>query len=101
MPNDNSSNGNGSSVDVHLVLNGKGGVGKSVVAPWLAEFLSSRPTRLRRSCRCKKCGPRTRDAEPRRRSDGAGGAACISYEYRPKETTGKIVEHVRTIGPCR
>jgi Mrp family chromosome partitioning ATPase len=27
---------------VHFVLQGKGGVGKSVVASWLAEFLASR-----------------------------------------------------------
>jgi CO dehydrogenase nickel-insertion accessory protein CooC1 len=48
MAKDNSSNGNGSSVDVHLVLNDKGGVGKSVVATWLAKFLVSRG----RSVRC-------------------------------------------------
>jgi hypothetical protein len=43
-------NGNGSDVDttsaipptIHLVLQGKGGIGKSVVASWLAEFLVSR-----------------------------------------------------------
>jgi hypothetical protein len=38
-------NGNGSAATpatVHFVLQGKGGVGKSVVASWLAEFLSSR-----------------------------------------------------------
>ena len=33
--------GEDSSADVHLVLNGKGGVGKSLVATWLAEFLIS------------------------------------------------------------
>jgi CO dehydrogenase nickel-insertion accessory protein CooC1 len=49
MAKDNSNaNGDGSSLDVHLVLNGKGGVGKSVVATWLAEFLVSRG----RSVRC-------------------------------------------------
>jgi hypothetical protein len=39
-----SSDGNGDSTaaDIHLVLNGKGGVGKSVVATWLAEYLISR-----------------------------------------------------------
>jgi len=38
------SDGNGvsTSADIHLVLNGKGGVGKSVVATWLAEYLISR-----------------------------------------------------------
>jgi len=38
------SNGNGAvqeTAAVHFVLQGKGGVGKSVVASWLAEFLSS------------------------------------------------------------
>src|SRR5215467_5744046 len=38
-------NGNGSVAiqpTVHLVLQGKGGVGKSVVASWLTEFLSAR-----------------------------------------------------------
>src|SRR5947207_14284202 len=43
MAKDNSNaNGDDSPVDVHLVLNGKGGVGKSVVATWLSEFLVSR-----------------------------------------------------------
>ncbi len=42
-------NGNGSDVStvfitptIHLVLQGKGGIGKSVIASWLAEFLVSR-----------------------------------------------------------
>ena len=49
MGKDNSNvNGDGTSADVHLVLNGKGGVGKSLVATWLAEFLISRG----RSVRC-------------------------------------------------
>ena len=48
MAKENSSNGNGSSVDVHLVRNGKGGVGKSVVATWMAGFLVTRG----RSVRC-------------------------------------------------
>jgi shikimate kinase len=49
MAKDNSNaTGDDSSVDVHLVLNGKGGVGKSVVATWLAEFLVSHG----RSVRC-------------------------------------------------
>ncbi len=49
MAKDNSNaNGDDSSADVHLVLNGKGGVGKSLVATWLAEFLISRG----RSIRC-------------------------------------------------
>jgi len=42
---DSHSNGHdrgGARTDIHLVLNGKGGVGKSVVATWLAEFLISR-----------------------------------------------------------
>src|SRR5260370_33967127 len=48
MAKDNSNaNGDGSSLDVHLVLNGKGGVGKSVVATWLAEFLVSRGRSVR------------------------------------------------------
>jgi adenylylsulfate kinase-like enzyme len=43
MATDNSNaNSDASSLDVHLVLNGKDGVGKSVVATWLAEFLVSR-----------------------------------------------------------
>jgi hypothetical protein len=49
MAKDNSvANSDRSSVDIHLVLNGKGGVGKSVVATWLAEFLVTRG----RSVRC-------------------------------------------------
>ncbi|PYT27047.1 MAG: conjugal transfer protein TraL [Acidobacteria bacterium] len=49
MAKDNSNtNGDDSTLEVHLVLNGKGGVGKSVVATWLAEFLVSRG----RSVRC-------------------------------------------------
>ena len=49
MVTDNSNaNGDGASADVHLVLNDKGGVGKSLVATWLAEFLISRG----RSIRC-------------------------------------------------
>ena len=32
---------------VHLILQGKGGVGKSVVASWLAEFLIRRGQRVR------------------------------------------------------
>ena len=48
MAKDNSSaNGDASSADVHLVLNGKGGVGKSLVATWLAEFLISRGLSVR------------------------------------------------------
>jgi len=42
---DSHSNGHdrgGARTDSHLVLNGKGGVGKSLVARWLAEFLFSR-----------------------------------------------------------
>ena len=35
---------------IHLILQGKGGVGKSVIASWLAEFLISRG-RGRRKCR--------------------------------------------------
>jgi len=44
----NNSNGSGNGADhtaqptIHLVLQGKGGVGKSVVATWLAEFLIDR-----------------------------------------------------------
>jgi adenylylsulfate kinase-like enzyme len=43
----NTTNGNGESATgskypIHLVLQGKGGVGKSVVASWLAEFLIQR-----------------------------------------------------------
>ena len=48
MVKDNSNaNGDGTSADVHLVLNGKGGVGKSLVATWLAEFLVSRGRSVR------------------------------------------------------
>jgi hypothetical protein len=43
MVKDNSNaNGDDSSTDVHLVLNGKGGVGRSLVATWLADFLIGR-----------------------------------------------------------
>ena len=41
----NNGNGNGSAATqptVHLVLQGKGGIGKSVVASWLTEFLAAR-----------------------------------------------------------
>jgi hypothetical protein len=40
----NNSHGNGNAVptSVHLILQGKGGIGKSVVASWLAEFLIAR-----------------------------------------------------------
>jgi len=42
----NNSNGNGNAgaapTSVHLILQGKGGIGKSVVASWLAEFLIAR-----------------------------------------------------------
>ena len=38
----NGHNNDRTPVDIHLVLNGKDGVGKSVVATWLAEFLISR-----------------------------------------------------------
>jgi CO dehydrogenase nickel-insertion accessory protein CooC1 len=45
MPKDNT-NGNGTCAatqpTIHLILQGKGGVGKSVVASWLAEFLMGR-----------------------------------------------------------
>ena len=37
----NGHNNDRTPVGIHLVLNGKGGVGKSVVATWLAEFLIS------------------------------------------------------------
>jgi CO dehydrogenase nickel-insertion accessory protein CooC1 len=40
-------NGDGTSADVHLVLHGKGGVGKSVVDTWLAEFLVGRGQAVR------------------------------------------------------
>src|SRR5580693_9402440 len=62
MAGDNA-NGNGSSIaevpTIHLVLQGKGGVGKSVVASWLAEFLI-------------KCGKPVRciDGDPVNRSFG-------------------------------
>jgi hypothetical protein len=50
----NNTNGNGTAVangspippTIHLVLQGKGGVGKTVVAGWLAEFLISRGQRV-------------------------------------------------------
>ena len=32
---------------IHLILQGKGGVGKSVIASWLAEFLISRGRQVR------------------------------------------------------
>ena len=41
----NNGNGNASAAmppTIHLVLQGKGGIGKSVVASWLTEFLSTR-----------------------------------------------------------
>ncbi len=38
----NGSDPNGCETTVHLILQGKGGVGKSVVASWLAEFLIAR-----------------------------------------------------------
>lgn len=41
-------NRDGTPPDIHLVLNGKGRVGKSVVATWLAEFLVGRG----RAARC-------------------------------------------------
>jgi len=43
--NNGNGNGNGSAATqptVHLVLQGKGGIGKSVVASWLTEFLAAR-----------------------------------------------------------
>src|ERR1700683_3224992 len=51
----NNANGNGTDVTavsgstptIHLVLQGKGGVGKSVIASWLAEFLMGRGQRVR------------------------------------------------------
>src|SRR3977135_2420018 len=46
MATDNSNASEGVSADgdatIHLILQGKGGVGKSVIATWLAEFLISR-----------------------------------------------------------
>jgi adenylylsulfate kinase-like enzyme len=49
MVKDNSNaTGDDPSTDVHLVLNGQGGVGNSFVATWLAEFLIGRG----RSVRC-------------------------------------------------
>jgi len=41
-PNSNESVSAGSYGTIHLILQGKGGVGKSVIASWLAEFLISR-----------------------------------------------------------
>ena len=42
----NNSNGSGAGTStpptIHLILQGKGGIGKSVVASWLAEFLMGR-----------------------------------------------------------
>lgn len=47
----NNLNGNsaaqGNPATVHLILQGKGGVGKSVVASWLAEFLMKRGKHVR------------------------------------------------------
>ena len=43
--NNGNGGGNGSAATqptVHLVLQGKGGIGKSVVASWLTEFLAAR-----------------------------------------------------------
>jgi hypothetical protein len=40
--NTNDGDPNGCSATIHLILQGKGGVGKSVVASWLAEFLIAR-----------------------------------------------------------
>jgi len=37
----------GSDGTIHLILQGKGGVGKSVIASWLAEFLISRGRQVR------------------------------------------------------
>ena len=39
--NSNGAGGSGQPT-IHLILQGKGGVGKSVVASWLAEFLIKR-----------------------------------------------------------
>jgi hypothetical protein len=46
-PNGNEESGPRIEYPIHLVLQGKGGVGKSVVASWLAEFLTRRGTPLR------------------------------------------------------
>ena len=45
-PNNNGAAQSGQAT-VHLILQGKGGVGKSVVASWLAEFLMKRGQRVR------------------------------------------------------
>jgi hypothetical protein len=67
MAKDNSNaNRDRSSADVHLVLNGKGGVGNSVAVTWLAEFLISRgdqclastETRTGASANTKRSAPR-------------------------------------------
>jgi hypothetical protein len=44
-----SANGGGGrpGLGIHLILQGKGGVGKSVVASWLAEFLIKRGQNMR------------------------------------------------------
>jgi len=51
MPKDHT-NGSGTGATtqptIHLILQGKGGVGKSVVASWLAEFLMGRGQPVRR-----------------------------------------------------
>ena len=49
--NNGNSNGNGSAATqptVHLVLQGKGGIGKSVVASSLTEFLAARGQKVLR-----------------------------------------------------
>jgi hypothetical protein len=42
---------------IHLVLQGKGGIGKSVVASWLAEFLIKRANRSAVSMAIPSTGP--------------------------------------------
>lgn len=44
---DENANGNANKTAIHLVLQGKGGVGKSVVASWLAEYLIKRGKNVR------------------------------------------------------
>ncbi|HZC24364.1 MAG TPA: P-loop NTPase, partial [Candidatus Binatia bacterium] len=47
--NNGNGNENGTAAShptVHLVLQGKGGIGKSVVASWLTEFLAARGQRV-------------------------------------------------------
>jgi len=44
---DENANGNPNKTVIHLVLQGKGGVGKSVVASWLAEYLIKRGKNVR------------------------------------------------------